>query len=420
MQNAGSTGFKAKSASAALWLVCALVTSMVGAPLLAQDSGSGATVPPQNLLLEYREMPQMAVGWQVTLFPESKPFQKEPDLAQRRVCRGTLQFGGKVDQPIRFLWDYTQGKLHLDVNNNRDLTDDPVFTCSLPRVSDYSQTFTNIHLVFKGTAGSHPAVVELSLYYPRSPRPNASATCRSLWEGKVTLQGRDWQFGLAELTPGGSADRGLFLLRPWEARDEPIQNEAGSIDLFPFSPNLFFGEKAYRMDCSTVAQDGAVKCKLTLREKEAELGQLKLTGKYIQRLLLTAEPRRNAQNPAGFTVLLDHPGPVTKVPMGKYSRCEVQLQAGGVTAYRENQRYGSFPNPNLTISGTNTAELTAGGPLTNTVSVARRGRYLSLRYQLVGADGATYQLASRDRTSPPGFKIQKKGKVLHADKFQYG
>jgi hypothetical protein len=426
MKNADFSRATARSLGATGFLLgLAFLATLLNTSLSAQDSPAAST---HTVVLDYQETQHLAVGWGVVLTPEAKPFQKEPDLAQRKVWRGTLQFGGG-DQAVRFVWDYTQGKLHLDVNNNRDLTDDPVFSCPASRFSDANnQTFTNVHLSFKTPAGNRQALIDLSLFYPRSPRPNASATCRSLWEGKVSLQGKDWQVGVVETAPGGGAEAGLFVIRPWEDRDVALENEAGSIDLLPFSPNLYFCDRAYRVDCSPVDQEGGRKFKVSLREKEAELGELKLTGKHIQRLRLTADERRNpsgkqpgtSETRAPFTVVLDHPGPIAKVPVGSYNRCEVQLQAGKLMAYRDVRRYDPASNLRLTVSTTNTAELAAGGPLTNSVSLGRRGRYLSMGYQLLGADGAVYQLASGQRLLPPSFKIQKNGKVLHADNFQYG
>ena len=65
------------------------------------------------------------------------------------------------------------------------------------------------------------------------------------------------------------------------------------------------------------------------------------------------------------------------------------------------------------------AVLTAGGPLTNSVSVSRRGRYLALNYQLVGA-GGPYQLVNQDRSHPPEFTVYQGDKKVASGKFEFG
>ena len=64
--------------------------------------------------------------------------------------------------------------------------------------------------------------------------------------------------------------------------------------------------------------------------------------------------------------------------------------------------------------------LNAGGPLTNTVTVSRHGRDLRLDYRLVGAGGATYQLADATRSEPPEFAVYKADRKVTSGKFAFG
>jgi hypothetical protein len=52
-------------------------------------------------------------------------FPKEPALAVGPVVRGVLKFGGNPSNAIPFVWEGGTKKLHLDLNRNQDLTDDP-------------------------------------------------------------------------------------------------------------------------------------------------------------------------------------------------------------------------------------------------------------------------------------------------------
>ena len=53
---------------------------------------------------------------------------------------------------------------------------------------------------------------------------NCTLAIRSFWQGKVTLQGRDWQVGIIQnnLDQSGSFENGRLLLRPWEKRNQPF------------------------------------------------------------------------------------------------------------------------------------------------------------------------------------------------------
>ncbi|RPJ00285.1 MAG: hypothetical protein EHM39_05090, partial [Chloroflexi bacterium] len=105
----------------------------------------------------------MAV-WQFTFQPENQPFVKEPNTSGRRVTRGSLLCGGAEDQRIPLLWDYGQGKLYLDLNRNRDLTDDPEGALSVPKAFHSSQVFTNIHVQFQTPKGPFTMLADLRLY----------------------------------------------------------------------------------------------------------------------------------------------------------------------------------------------------------------------------------------------------------------
>ena len=78
------------------------------------------------------------------------------------------------------------------------------------------------------------------------------------------------------------------------------------------------------------------------------------------------------------------------------------------------------------ISERTPALLRVGGPLTNSVSVNRRGKILLLNYELVGAGGVlvgaggAYQLVNPDRLHPPEFVIYQGDKKVASGKFEFG
>jgi hypothetical protein len=370
----------------------------------------GAT---QTVYLDYRELSHSVNNWGLSLDAQTAAFKKEPALGGRNVTRGTLKLGSGTDHFLPLIWDQSSGKLYLDLNRNHDFTDDPggVFTCTQPtRYASNYQTFTNIHLSFKTSGGSHPALVDLSLY--RYSQIGGSIGSRSYWEGKISLQGRDWQLGIIENVTSrpGSTDSGYLLLRPWAARNKPFFLQDGSLDGFQFSRDLFFDGEAYHLNCAYLEQEGGPRYKVDLEKRQAELGELKLSGKYIKRLVLPGTK---------FTVVLDQPEPVVKVPVGSYGRCQVQLEQGGAQAYREATRFNYSPGEKATtVTVTKPAVLTVGGPLTNSITVSRRGRALNLGYQCLGAGGEAYTLLGARRE--PEFAAYRGGKKIASGKFQFG
>ena len=136
----------------------------------------------------------------------------------------------------------------------------------------------------------------------------------------------------------------------------------------------------------------------------------------MQRVVLhDGQPHPDEGGP--YLVIVDKPEGVVKVPVGRYEQTGVWLRKGEVEASPE-QRWGFGSRP-ITVSAAKRAVLTAGGPLTNSVSVSSQGRHLVLNYHLVGQGGA-YELANQDRSHPPEFTIYQGDKKVGAGKFEFG
>lgn len=403
-----------------------------GPALGAEDSTVTNSAPNPSLVvyLEYQELGYSFMNSGLTFERQSGPFKKEPDLGGRHVYRGAIRFGtgfGSVERSrsagaaspdtnhfIPFVWDYTQGKLYLDLNRNQDLTDDPegVHGCAVKRFSRGFQMFTNVHLAFSTKAGTHRFLADLNLHNYGGNPPDGYALLRSFWQGKITLQDREWQLGWVQglHDPIGAGKSGHLLLRPWEERNQPFSLQDGSLDGFGFNRKLFFQSQAYELDSVIEPQGNAVRFKVEFKEQQTKLGELKLTGQFIHRLILTDAP---------WTVVLDAPASVVKVPLGTCSHYQVQLKHGSKEAYRDVIDRSASISP-IVISDSKTAVLTTGGPLTNSVAISRRGKYLDLSYQLLGADRAKYLRLGQDRTKPPTFAIYQGGRKIASGKFEFG
>ncbi len=145
---------------------------------------------------------------------------------------------------------------------------------------------------------------------------------------------------------------------------------------------------------------GACLCKA----QEPALGELKLEGKYIERLVLS----RND----GHREVFSDPKETVKLPVGQYLLQDVRLKGGYA-------RRGISDRNRVTISEEKMAVLRVGAPLKQTVSVRRRGRMLELSYGLYGVGGATYT-AVRNANKRPTFTIYKGDRKIATGEFEFG
>ena len=394
----------------AVWLTFALCPGHV-LRAAESDFSNPPSSNPIVVTLDYQETDYSVNNCNVSLTVQTVPFKKEPAAASGRIIRGVFNFGGDSRDATPFLWQRDAGKLYLDLNRNRDLTDDPggVFVAPAARPA-YSQVFTNIHLVFNTASGSRRALVDITLWDYGS-QPMCFRAARSFWQCKLTLQGRDWQAGIVQnsLNPSDSFENSRLLLRPWEKRHQPFNAEGGSLVCVPFSRKLFLEGRAYQLETMTRSQNGEARPALKFTEQSVALGAVNVTGQFIRRLVLPDGP---------YLAVLDRPAGVMKIPTGSYGQPSIELEHNGAEAF-------CTPGPfqtgeTLTVDGKTPAALKVGGPLTNSVAASRRGQDLRLDYNLVGAGGEIYQLATQDRSKPPEFAIYKGARKIASGTFEFG
>jgi hypothetical protein len=397
----------------AAWLMIFLAALGQGSAFSSTNSAAPGASPENTVtaLLEYQETSHGVANVSAFVAMQSAPFKKEPTPASGKVIRGHLNFGDNSSNAIPFLWQRDAGKLFLDLNHNRDLTDDPAGEFSAPlRRPLNDQNFTNVHLLFDSPSGKYPVLANINIWTSGS-RTSCRLELRSFWQGKLTLPGQDWQVGvvLNDLGQAVACENDHLLLRPWEKRALPFNANDNSLDSFPFAQKLFFGGHAYQVNWVADPQNGEIKPALKFTEQSVALGELKITGQYIQRLTL----------PGGsYLVILDQPANTVKVPVGRYTQPNVLIEQAGAKAHCTVYQWDS--GQRITVNDKAPAVLNAGGPLTNSVTATRQGRNLSLTYRLSGAGGATYQLANQDRSKPPEFAIFKGDQKVASGKFAFG
>ena len=397
------------------WLTSALMVLPGSGNILRAADVVPSNSPPSNTTttasLEYQETDHGLINWSVSLSTQTVPFKKEPVAASGKTIRGVLNFGADSSNSIPFVWQRDAGKLYLDLNRNQDLTGDPegVFSVRASKAAGY-QTFTNIHLLFNTPTGKCPVLADIS-FYDFLSRPICNLAVRSFWQGRVTLQGRDWQVGIVPnaLNQPGWFENGRMLLRPWEKRNQSFNTYRGSFATVPFSRKLFVDGHAWQLNLVAVSQNGEAKPALQFTEQTVPLGELKITGKFIQRLILPGGP---------CLVVLDQPAASMQVPTGSYNPPDIRLEQNGAEAYC-NSSQAPFGR-RISVDDKTPAILNVGGPLTNSIIASRHGQDLRLDYRLVGAGGETYQLANQDRSHPPAFAVYKGDKKIASGTFEFG
>jgi len=379
--------------------VLSLLVFVTWLPLCAQPSAPRTF----KVELNYQETDEALAYRAVNFKLRSNPFLKEPPLGRKDVLRGLLLFGERPDQATGFIWDKRNGRLHLDLNRNYDLTDDPQGTFA-SYSSDDSQSFTNVHWTLPGGAGKQAVRLELSFYAYRPLRVRGGICY--FWQAKVSQDGADWQFGVVEneFRRKSSTPPKYLLVRPWSERERPLRLTTGTPALCDFTTNFFFGTRAYALRWRYESGGTAGKYHVTFNEQSPRMGELKVSGEGLYRLILTSR---------GTTLLVDQPEGTHKLPVGNYSLAEVWLRKGDLEAVAT--RAGR-----VRLDEQRPAVLALGGPLTNSVSLGSRDGALAINYKLLGVNNVSYRLARPDYDHPPQFAVFQGTNRLASGNFRYG
>jgi hypothetical protein len=240
-----------------------------------------------------------------------------------------------------------------------------------------------------------------------------------LWQGEIQLEGQKWYLAAVftvsspfpSLRPKGKTMErtpSYLVLRPWESRGSAVNwysdscQEAG---VFPATERLYLLGRAYRFSSAFEGEGKANRLKVVLSELPGPTGELRFTGSSIRQVILRGD----------YTARLVSPGSAVRVPVGNYSGATVWLQSGSALA----QAYANYDTP-LVITTNAPTTLTAGGPLTNCVSVYREGRVLTLSYQLIGVGGALFTRLGIDRGVPPQFAVYHGERRIAFGNFEFG
>ncbi|MHC4436311.1 MAG: hypothetical protein ACYS3S_03045 [Planctomycetota bacterium] len=332
-------------------------------------------------------------------------FEKEPDFGNSDIICGFIPIGLNQKEHIGFAWDIDGRKLYLDLNGNRDLTDDPSGVFQSDSDGRF-QHFRDINLSLQKGTLNLPYVINMDMYSYGQSNHFCSASIVSNFAGEMTLHGRKWNVAVVDNMNGriGPGDR--FFIIPQDV-DMGINKDRRQLNV---PKNVFLDSHNY--DVSFEFQPGKAepKLQLTLTESEKPMGRLDIDGENIARLVLESD---------SCTVLLHHPERSVSIPTGDYRCRNIFLydKKAGIFEYNSIRAPGTT---SLSVSLDQSLTFKAGGPLDNNVEVTREGNTLNLRYKLLGAGQREYQRLQDNREKPPAFTVYCGSKKIVSDTFEYG
>jgi hypothetical protein len=376
--------------------------AVAGLGLVLWVATAGEVVP-VKLALEMAELevPIETAGLQFS--SPSGSAMREPDFAGHRIARSALGFGPNTNEHFAFAWDQTAHRLYLDANRNRDLTDDPVYVGTYEA---FNERFAGVRLGAVNRGDPRSYLLDIRLGGQATNDLKGNYLLRSYWQTRIEVEGRAWQLGVAQMPSAASNAAPRYLvLRRWEARNEPMVLNPGTPHLVDYTRQVFFGGKAYGLECRFGGSGSNSGYVLELTPQTPALGEVQLTGRDVYRLVL--------QQTNGFTAVLDDPRSREKIPVGLYTQHETWVRRGGGEAFLIGPR-------RLFVSADHPVDLTAGGPIANTVTARRSGEALVFSYQLLGADGQPYRLTRQDTAQPPLWTVYQGERRIDSGKFESG
>ena len=355
-------------------------------PSWAQEAG-----PTHTFNLEYRQSGfDLNIG--IDLDEHEFVFEKEPAYQGDNVVRAALPVGRGPAEMIGFAFDAAAKTLYLDLNRNRDLTDDPAGIVQAKTASSYFSDFKKIQI----EAGSGDSRVTYELDMELASFGYCNAKVRSGWKGEFTLHGNKWRLRVVDNMDGEFGDGDIFLFE----RADKNSGSHGLYTRFPPKNRLFFDDCDHEF--AFALKDGALEVAIT--ESPVTLGSLTVKGESIHYLVLDGPVR----------AIFDAPGQHERLPLGTYVVDAVVVSDG--------QRNALVSEPlgvHVKVTEDAPAVLECGGPLRNTIDVERSGGTLTFSCGLVGMGQEVYN-APRDFGSIPCFVVYKGGKKIAAGNFEYG
>lgn len=328
-------------------------------------------------------------------------FKKEPSFSGGDVRRGAIPVGGDESDFIGYACDVEANTLYLDLNQNLDLTDDPTGLCK-GAAETYGQfMFADIQMDFevKVTRVHAGVTVPYMLHIQLGDFYNGVSVV-SGWDGTSVIDGQNYYFVVVDNLNGHLDGGDTMVLEAIDAKTTVEQMRETWPDYSPGLNYLSANGRCYGLTWAFSGTDGGGVLDVNLTEKTDGLGQLNISGQFVEGVLLSG-----AQ-----TVKVEKPAASVWLPMGEYELTK---------AWLANEFRADFLEPPSVTIGAEPASVTVGGPLNPSCTVKRVGSTLRLDYKLVGADGQTYEPYGEDQRRA-GFTAYRNGEKIASGKFAYG
>jgi hypothetical protein len=385
------------------WIVAVAVLSA----LAQTETAQSGEFRQHAFCLEYH---RDFTSWRVpsSINRTSAAFDKEPPFDGREVHRRMLARNPDTDQSFGLAWDALFNVLHIDLNGNQDLTDDPAGAFPDCRGPDCFGEPIEFQLLFK--TGRMPYHLEPRLALRRGWL-HAAPLMRSGWVGRFELHGTSWEMAYMDDMDGRvSPNDGLFL-RPAPTTDTPFDPLGDQVLDLAMARHLHLNGVLYDVDLAFEHGGPAPRLHVTLTERQDRpMGELLITGSSIRRIIL-----RDQED--STVVILDDPAPCVTVPAGTYAGPMVCLDPGDSL-----RRCTSSLRTTVIVEECRQTELAAGAPLRHAVSVDTHGSTLRVSSRLLGVGGESYHPTDRanGRLLLPCASIRHRGRQVASGAMRFG
>jgi hypothetical protein len=332
-------------------------------------------------------------------FDDSLSLVKTPDIPSgSTTVKGYLRTHPERNKSMAFVIDIDQAKLYLDLNLNRDLTDDPNGFGLNSRThggNNRHQRYEDIILTIPRKELLHRYRIAISLDYYGQDQKYGYVNVYSRYGGTFTLNGAQWKMTLNENLDGRLSSGDSITLHP-------PQHESARLNL---PSSLFLNERAYT--CKTnFASDNQQRPRVvfSLIPKDLPLGQLNLTGQYLHYLKLTSKD---------ITIPIFAPQPTITIPIGSYRCSELTLRTPEQKITVSHRRFDT----EFEITANEPYTLQYGGPLIPSITATQKGQSVSLGFELKGQGGEAYHISHENK---PGFTVFKGNLEIDSGEFEYG
>jgi hypothetical protein len=335
-------------------------------------------------------------------------FKKERPFDGREILRGALPISPDGQNRVGFAWDETEGLFYLDLNQNLDLTDDPL---GVFRTDPELPVFGNARMRFVRHGVPIGYVADVNPYRSPEGEEDCIFRVRSGWLGEIELRDQRLLLGVVDNMDGVIDGNDILILRTDKDSVQELDDPFDP-DRFPAMKGLYVNGRSYDISYAFESGETDTALVVTFAEHAIPMGQLEIEGDFLKRLVL-----ERGESGSMSVAVLESPARRVACPVGVYDRLKVYLETGGAF-----QTLFATREEPIRVGEQRAAQLKVGAPLNNTVDVTREGNTLGLTYHLLGVGGEDYARELRRteiQTFRPEFIVYHGSRELYRGMFSF-